>query len=285
MKNRSNDPTVLLTDKGKATPMTDITADTSRSKIRLAGAPNLKTVTPAAHYRGEAIIDLAKTGRVNARLVSLHNTNSPEASRYHRLRHAIEGLSSGNDAGIVIGITSPRTGEGKTFTAINLAGALAQDPNARVLLVDLDLRQPGASVREYLGIRKLATIGVVDWITDNHLSWEQAAHFIPEYNLYFMPSGCVAASPYELLTSNRFKLLLQEARQRYDFIILDTAAVLPVPDSQLISEFVNGFLMVVAAKNTPEKILGDALNLLAPEKVLGLVFNRCSTSDSDTQAN
>lgn len=262
--------------------MTDISVGNSRSRIRKPDSPSLKSVTSAAHYSGEAIIELAKARRPDPRLVSLKRLNAPEASLYHRLRHVVEGFKSGS-RGNVIGITSPHAGEGKTFTAINLAAALAQDSKSRVLLVDLDLRQSAAGVKEYLGIRKFDTPGLVDWITDVKLNWETAAHFIPDYNLYLMPRGRGAESPYELLTSPRFEELLQEARKRYDYIILDTAAVLPVPDSQLISALIDGFMVVVAAKITSQKLLGDALNLLVPDKVLGLIYNKCSPADSDTR--
>ena len=69
-------------------------------------------------------------------------------------------------------------------------------------------------------------------------------------------------------------MVLAEARRRYDFIVLDTPPLLPVFDSALLANSVDGVLMVVAANQTPRKLLGEALNLLDPAKVLGIVFNR-----------
>ena len=79
---------------------------------------------------------------------------------------------------------------------------------------------------------------------------------------------------HHILRSPRLEQLLAEARQRYDFIVLDTPPLLPVFDSALLRELVDGVLIVVAANQTPRKLLGEALNLLDPAKVLGIVFNR-----------
>jgi Mrp family chromosome partitioning ATPase len=63
-------------------------------------------------------------------------------------------------------------------------------------------------------------------------------------------------------------------RHHYDFIVVDTRPVIPVPDCRVLENRVDGFLMVVSADKTPRKLLQDALTELAPEKVLGIVFNR-----------
>ena len=68
--------------------------------------------------------------------------------------------------------------------------------------------------------------------------------------------------------------LIDEARSQYDYVLLDTPPVVPVPDTALISRHVDGYLVVVAANSTPRRLLGETLNLLSPSAVLGLVFNR-----------
>ena len=66
--------------------------------------------------------------------------------------------------------------------------------------------------------------------------------------------------------------VLREARERYDYVIVDTAPIVLLPDSQLIADAVDGFLMVLAADVTSKKLLDEALALMDPSKVLGLVF-------------
>ena len=68
--------------------------------------------------------------------------------------------------------------------------------------------------------------------------------------------------------------LLALARSHYGYVVLDTPPLLPVFDSALLAKLVDGVLMVVAANQTPRKLLGESLNMLDPAKVLGIVFNR-----------
>jgi Mrp family chromosome partitioning ATPase len=213
-----------------------------------------------------------KPGNINPHLVCLLQPRSAEAESYYRLRHVLESLHD-QKGGLVVAVTSPGEGDGKTLTAINLAGALAQDVDARVLLVDLDLRQTGTSVHDYLDQKQQAGPGVVGWIGKPELNSAQVIHPMPGFNLHLMSAGGWAESPYELLKSERLDELLAQARQSYDFVILDTPQVLRLPDSELISRLVDGFLIVVRADYTPQKLLEETLNLMSQEKVLGLIFN------------
>lgn len=238
--------------------------------VKVSHGRSVSPIVP--HHRGETVVSTLKAKHVDKHLVSLTNPTSMEAERYRRLRHTVEELCH-SDQGIVIGISSPVAGEGKTLTSINLAGALAQDPHARVLLVELDLRQPFTNVKEYLGLRRIPGPGLVDKVLNSNIVWEKAVRYLPAFNLYYMPSGKATTSPYELLKSPQIGRVLEEARQLYDYVILDTPPVALLPDSQLIARCVNGFLMVVSADSTPRQMLADALNYMEPDKVLGLVFN------------
>jgi Mrp family chromosome partitioning ATPase len=81
------------------------------------------------------------------------------------------------------------------------------------------------------------------------------------------------ADTYELLASGRFGDLVRNAREQYDYVVLDTPPVLPAPDSRLLAEFIDGYLIVVGADKTPRRLLEETLSLLGPAKILGLVFN------------
>ena len=74
--------------------------------------------------------------------------------------------------------------------------------------------------------------------------------------------------------SKGLRRVLQTARERYDYVIIDTPPLLPVFDASMVAKLVDGLLVVVAANQTPRKLLGEALTHLDPSKVLGLVFNR-----------
>jgi capsular exopolysaccharide synthesis family protein len=224
------------------------------------------------YYRDGEFLKDREGGRINPRLVCLLQPKSTLAESYFRLRHTLEQMHSA-ERGIVVGVTSPGKGDGKTLTAINLASALAQDAHARVLLVDLNLRPSGSNVGKYFGLQADAESGVADWIGNEECGKGLASYHLPGFNLYLIPSGTSAESPYELLKSLRLDELFQQARQRYDYVIVDTPQTLLLPDIELIARVVDGFLVVVRADSTPQEKLEEALNLMTQEKVLGLVFN------------
>ena len=193
-------------------------------------------------------------------LVSLLAPTSFEAEQYRVLRHVVETLRK--DANLqVVAVSSPGVGDGKTTTSINLAGSLAQAADARVLLVDLDIRRP--AVARQLGLAG-SKRSLVDALLVEHLA---------QVNLSVVPAGGPARAPYELLQSPRLDALVDEARQRYDYVVLDTPPITPVPDCRLIAKCVDGFLVVVAANRTPRGGLAESLAMMDPAKVVGLVFN------------
>ena len=81
------------------------------------------------------------------------------------------------------------------------------------------------------------------------------------------------SAPYEVLRSPRLGSLLDEARRRYDFIVLDTPPIVVAQDCRVITKWVDGFLLVVAADRTPARLLEEALNRIEPDKIIGFVFN------------
>ena len=207
---------------------------------------------------------------IDEHLVSLLAPASYEAEQYRTLADAIELMHK--DIGLhVLAVTSPTAGDGKTVTAINLAGTLARAPEVRVLLVCADLRKP--SVMEYLGMAATNVVGLADAILDPAKTLNQAVQHLPRFNLSVLLPGPCPADPYEVLKSHRLGELIQEARQHYDYVVLDTPPLLLVPDARLIGKWVDGFLMVVAAHKTPRRLVEEALNLMDPPKLLGLVFN------------
>jgi capsular exopolysaccharide synthesis family protein len=210
----------------------------------------------------------------DSHLVSLVASTGFEAEQYRALRHLME-LNKEANGTTVLAVSSPAVGDGKTVTAINLAGALAQRTESRVLLVDADLRRPG--VAPQLGLRAAdgdALAGLVDAIVEPALSFEAVCYPCPEFNLDVVPVGRVPETPYELLQSARFAELLAEARRRYDFVVVDTPPIVAVPDGRALEKLVDGVLLVVGANRTPRRLLEEALALTDPSKTLGIVFNR-----------
>ncbi len=229
-------------------------------------APVEKTLCPAP-----AASEPAPSAEIaDDHLVSLISPAAFEAEQYRALRHIVEQMHKTDNVKIVA-VSSPAVGDGKTTTAINLAGALAQSPEARVLLIDADLRRPsiGALLRHVD-----AKPGLVDAILDPACTLEQVLVVRSQFNLSFIHAGRpLASSPYELLKSARLGALLEEARGRYDYVVIDTPPLAEVQDCRLIASWVDGFLVVVAAHRTPRRLVEEALAIVEPAKILGLVFN------------
>jgi capsular exopolysaccharide synthesis family protein len=207
---------------------------------------------------------------IDPRLVTITTPKSFEAEQYRRLRQHVESFSEERGTR-VIAVTSAVVGDGKTITAINLATILARKLDRKVLLIDADLRRPMVATR--LGLPP-SDFGLM---TALHASKRPLSDFvtqIPGTALSVLPGGMAGAEAYELLTSPRLEVLLREARAEYDFVILDTPPLVPVPDSGLLKKVIDGYIIVVGANSTPRKLLGEALGMLEPTQVMGLVWNR-----------
>jgi tyrosine-protein kinase len=168
----------------------------------------------------------------------------------------------------VIHVTSSIPGEGKTTVATNLAVVLAQ-AGSQVALVDADLRNP--QVHEAFGTR--IQPGLTELLLGEQLDMV-FNHF--EGGLHVVAAGAVPPNPSEMLSSDRIGGVLGEIASRYDFVIVDSAPILPVADSVALSRVVDGVLFVTQANRTSKRELRDALGRLerigAP--VFGVVLNR-----------
>jgi protein-tyrosine kinase len=215
-------------------------------------------------------IDDVRAAGLEEHLVSFLDPVSFEAEQYRALRHMIEQLHRSADLS-VIAVSSADANDGKTTTAINLAGALSQALDGRVLLIDADLRGP--SVASQLGVGEHGSAGLVDAILDPQLTLDAVAREHPHLRMSVLTSGRQASAPYEILKSPRVGELLAAARRKYEYVIIDTPPLVSVPDSRVVAKWVDGFLVVVAAHRTPRKMLAEALNVLDRNKVIGFVFN------------
>jgi capsular exopolysaccharide synthesis family protein len=183
----------------------------------------------------------AKT--IDRRVISLADPMSFEAEQYRRVRHQVEELHA--KTGVrTIALTSAVAGDGKSLTSVNLAVTLARGPGARVLLIDMDLRRP--TVAKVLGIPVLRG-GFGTLLENPQARLQDYLQSVPKSNLVVIPTKITRADTYELLTSPRFVKILDEARSQFDYIVLDTPPVIPVPDTTLIHRHVDGYLVVVSA--------------------------------------
>jgi capsular exopolysaccharide synthesis family protein len=207
---------------------------------------------------------------VDEHLVTLLPVPAPELEDYHTLRYALEEKGAGGTLR-VIAVTSPVVGDGKTTTAVNLAGVMARRRGARVLLIDADLRRP--SVARVLGVTDVGHRGLADALENPDCALLDVTTPMPGANLDVVATSTALRDPFELLRGPRLGQLLQDARQRYDVVVLDTSPLLLVPDSRILQTAVDGVLLVVAAHRTRRKLIAEAITLVDRSRLLGTVFN------------
>jgi capsular exopolysaccharide synthesis family protein len=166
-----------------------------------------------------------------------------------------------------IGLVSCLPGEGKTTMAIGLATALSREVGAQVLLVEADLRRP--TIEEYLGLSRSSGLG--EWLTGATSLVEFRRLGSPGFSL--LPAGRHTPQRPELLHSPRMSQLLGAVRRFFDYVVLDCPPLTPIADSHLLQDFVDGFLLVVRARQASRDELLRSVAHLKPGSVRGIVFN------------
>jgi protein-tyrosine kinase len=210
----------------------------------------------------------SEPGQLDDHLVSLLEPTSHAAEQYRAVRLAIETFR--HERGTrTVAVTSPGRGDGRTITALNLAGALAQAPDARVVLVEADLRHPG--VARALGLPSAR--GLSTYLLDPSMTVDGVVSRPGGVAFAVVPAGTASSMPYELLKSPRLASLLAALRDRFDYVVVDTPPALPYPDVGIVRDLVDGFVVVVRANRTPREMLRDCMNVVGRQRGLGLIFN------------
>ena len=189
-------------------------------------------------------------------VTSIDRTSTSEAFRLIRanLNFIIPKINKGSKT---IFVTSTTSGEGKSFISINTASALALSGN-KVLLMGMDFRAP--KINKYLNIPQKK--GITNFITDSKLIFDELKFKIPNIeSLDILSSGVIPPNPSELLTTDRVEALFLEVKQKYDFIVVDTAPVNLVSDTLLIAKYADMFMYVVRANYS------DKRSLVVPEEL------------------
>jgi capsular exopolysaccharide synthesis family protein len=169
----------------------------------------------------------------------------------------------------VVLVSSPMPGDGKTITAINLAAALSLQQDMRVLLLDCDFRRSSAT--KLLGLKPTPGLGEV---LRNEASLEAALVRIDQFpNLYVLPPGVTAPGPAELLTSARWKLLLELCRTEFRFVVFDAPPIGAVAEYELLQVSCDGIVLVVRQDHTNRRLWQRVLEAVPKEKRIGVILN------------
>src|SRR5688572_2837386 len=205
--------------------------------------------------------------RLNEKVVIDENMNSASREQYRRLAAVLHDAQS--TAGLqVVMVASAVAGEGKTLTASNLALTFSESYQKRVLLIDGDLRRPT--------LHSVFRLDTASGLADGLLSSGDTKMLVRQVStrLAVLPAGRPSSDPMAGLTSERMKRLLDEARQSFDWVILDTPPVMLLPDAHLMSSMVDGVVLVVRAASTPHELVRRASEAVGRPRILGVVLNR-----------
>ena len=178
-----------------------------------------------------------------------------------------------------LAVTSPKNGEGKTLTAINLAISLAREVDYTVLLVDANLREP--SMHHQMGF--FAEYGLSDYLQKDIPLNEILVHpeGIPRFVM--LPAGNAINNSSEMLSSPKMNRLVEELKHRYPsrIVIFDLPPLLSSSDALAFSPLIDSTLVVIEEGGTQKQDLRQAFEMLQGVEVIGTVLNKAYTSDRD----
>lgn len=241
---------------------------------KIQTSKDIEDINPNSLVLGE----IPKIRNTKTGLVS--KTEDPQTSEAFRtLAHSVNFVTTQKLAGKtpVIGVTSSVKGEGKTTVSFNVAQSYYQ-LKKNVLLVGADLRNP--QLHHYLDLPK-STLGFSSYLTTPDLDWQDFLYKMEteteeDTNKFdVLLSGPIPPMPSVLLTNQRFKDFLEEARKKYDYVILDTAPTLLVADTLTFIKQVDFTLYVVRSEITKKELISYSKKLIAQEKIgtMGYVIN------------
>ena len=211
------------------------------------------------------------------RSISLSGPDSIAAEEFRKLRTTIFQTSISKPIHAIL-VTSAVSREGKTTVANNLALAISRGVKEHALLIDCDLRNPNTPPF----IRQNIPLGLSDYLM-GRLNPSNLIVRTRNPKLSVMPSGSITSNPAELLGSEKMRNLIKVLKSQYAnrYIIIDSPPIMSTTEPIILSEMVDGVIVVVHAAKTPRDVVQRALsNINNKGKILGIVLNQIGAKPS-----
>lgn len=170
-------------------------------------------------------------------------------------------------------ITSTLPAEGKSFVALNLAHAIAQQHGRRALLIDADLRMP----RQHMLLGAPQSPGLTEYLQgeiDEYSIIQRGS----QHDLYFISCGQPTSNPVELISNVRMNQLLERLKRSFDWIVVDSPPMAPVSDASVLAGMCDGALLVVRTASTPYDMAQKACADFQHTPLVGVVLNAVDRS-------
>lgn len=247
-------------------------------RLRLRSIP-VAPVTPPAGSEGMAISALipALAERIDARLqrkvVIDHDMDPASREQYRRLATGLHAAQATGGLKVVM-MASAVASEGKSLTSSNLALTLSESYQRNVLLIDGDLRRP--SLHTIFGLEPNPGLAEGLLSTDDR---KLPLHRVSS-RLTVLTAGQPTSDPMGALASDRMRRLVEEARETFDWVVIDTPPIGLLSDASLLSQIADGAILVVKAGSTPHDLVQRAIATLGKDRVLGVVLNRAEAPNA-----
>lgn len=247
---------------------TDTTIRSAEEAEELCAVPSLATIPRMGHESGLGLHwPHVVEGEHDWTVVAQQHPYSMAAESYRTLRSSL--LLGGGNAKVLV-VTSALPSEGKTLTAVNCATVLAQQ-GSKVLLVDADLRR--SSLHRTLRIRREPGLG--DVLNGRCMASEVPVKIGDIPRLSVVSAGMKVIFPAEALASEEMSAALDEWRESYDHVVIDTPPVAMVTDGVVVASQADAVLLVAMASETTRKALKRTCDVLlrANARIAGVVMN------------
>jgi capsular exopolysaccharide synthesis family protein len=205
--------------------------------------------------------------QLDPRLVAASSPASTVAEQYRALRTRILHGDAGNPVSVLL-VTSPAPRDGKSVTVANLGVAMAQEFQRRVCIVDANLRHP--QLHRLLGVPD--TPGLSD-VLAGRVPLDAAFVAIEAHHLTVLPAGTAPAHPAELLGTMTMRRVVDALRGRFDIVLIDAPAAVPLADVGVLQSLVDSVILVVRAGVTTKPAIHDTIAALDGSRLLGVVLN------------
>ncbi|GAB4367317.1 MAG: hypothetical protein Kow0060_24760 [Methylohalobius crimeensis] len=242
-----------------------------------AAAPARGASSHAAELRDKAPQIQVDVAQLEARgMLSPDAAHGNLAEEYRLIKRPLlmnafgEGRNRIDNANLIL-VTSSLPGEGKTFTAVNLALSIAAERDKTVLLVDADVVKPAAS--RIFGV--VDRPGLID-LLEGETTFSEALLRTDIPKLTLLPSGRRHSHATELLASEGMVQLAEEVSRRYPdrVIIFDSPPLLATTQASVLATHVGQVVLVVEAESTPQHIVKEATEMLSDCEIVGCILNK-----------
>lgn len=202
-------------------------------------------------------------------LIAQSDPKNPATEAYRVIRTSIQFAQAGKQLKTLM-VTSCTPDEGKSTTISNLAVVMTQ-AGKKVLVMDCDMRNP--TIHKIFQLSN--QMGLSNCISMNN-ALQDAVQQTKIAGLDVLTSGVIPPNPSELLGSERMQEILQEAKEKYDYVLVDVPPIMPVTDALVVGRIVDGVLLVMDSGEVKVEMARDVKTQLvnAGANILGVVLNK-----------